>query len=360
MKVALVYDRVNKWGGAERVLLALHELFPQAPLYTSVYHYGRAPWAGVFDIRTSFLQNFPFAKDSHELYPLLMPAAFESFTFDDYDLVISVTSEAAKGVITKPGIVHICYCLTPTRYLWSGRSEYFSNPFLSFLATPAISYLKKWDLVAASRPDHYIAISEEVKTRLHNFYGRDSAIIHPPVELFAGIPLKKTAGDYYLVVSRLVAYKRVDLAIKACNRLGLPLKIVGTGNEEEHLRKIAGPTVEFIGSISDEGLIKLYQHAKALIFPGLEDFGIVMAESLGFGKPVIAFARGGAKDIVEDGRSGVLFASQNVTALVEAIVRSQKIDFDPKTLRKRAELFSKAQFKIKFSRYIEEICKSIK
>ena len=171
---------------------------------------------------------------------------------------------------------------------------------------------------------------------------------------------KKTAGDYYLVVSRLVPYKRVDLAIKACNKLGLPLKVVGTGNEEERLREMAGPTVEFIGSISDEGLIKLYQHAKALIFPGLEDFGIVMAESLGFGKPVIAFDRGGARDIVEDGRSGILFTSQNVTALIEAILRSQKIDFNPKTLRRRAEFFGKDQFKNKFSRYIKEICKSIK
>lgn len=360
MKVALVYDRVNKWGGAERVLLALHELFPDAPLYTSVYHLEKATWASVFTIKTSFLQNFPAAQQAHEFYPLLMPAAFESFTFDEYDLVISVTSEAAKGVITKPGTVHICYCLTPTRYLWSGRKDYFSNPFVSFLSTPAIKYLKNWDLVASSRPDHYVSISEEVQQRIKNFYGRDSSIIHPPVDLFSGIPLKKSKGEYYLVVSRLVAYKRVDLAIKACNKLGLPLKIVGTGAQMQHLQKIAGPSVEFLGSVSDRELIRLYQDSKALIFPGLEDFGIVMAESLGFGKPVIAFDRGGARDIIEDGRSGVFFPSQNITSLTEAILRSQKIVFDPKMLRKRAELFSKDQFKSRFSRFIEEICKSMK
>jgi len=163
MKVALVYDRVNKWGGAERVLLALHELFPDAPLYTSVYNKDKTKWAKVFDIRTSFLQEFPFAKEAHELYPLLMPAAFESFNFDEFDLVISITSEAAKGIITKPHTRHICYCLTPTRYLWSGYKEYFQNGLSKILSLPAITYLRHWDRVASTRPDAYIAISHEVQ-----------------------------------------------------------------------------------------------------------------------------------------------------------------------------------------------------
>ncbi len=164
MKVALVYDRVNKWGGAERVLLVLHELFPDADLYTSVYNKERAKWAKIFSVVPSFLQEFPFAKDAHEFYPLLMPAAFESFNFDDYDLVISVTSEAAKGIITKPQTLHICYCLTPTRYLWSGYDEYFTSPLEKILSYPAISYLRKWDRVASSRPDVFVAISKEVSS----------------------------------------------------------------------------------------------------------------------------------------------------------------------------------------------------
>src|SRR3989338_801986 len=158
MKVALVYDRVNKWGGAERTLLALHELFPNAPLYTSVYNPKKAPWANVFNVKTSFLQKFPKDTLSHEYYATLMPFAFESFSFDEYDLVISVTSEAAKGIITKPGTVHICYCLTHTRYLWSGYDEYFKNPILRFISKPVVSYLRFWDRATTHRPDSFIAI----------------------------------------------------------------------------------------------------------------------------------------------------------------------------------------------------------
>src|SRR3989338_8390229 len=190
MKVALVYDRVNKWGGAERVLLALHELFPDAPLYTSVYDRKKASWADVFDpsagsgqgIKTSFLQKIPFST-RHELFAALMPLAFESFSFDEYDLVISVTSEAAKGIITKPKTMHICYCLTPTRYLWSGYNDYFKNPYFRFISKPLVSYLRFWDKIAAQRPDAYIAISKEVQGRIKKYYGRESTVIYPSVTL---------------------------------------------------------------------------------------------------------------------------------------------------------------------------------
>lgn len=185
MRVAIVYDRVNKWGGAERVLLTLHEMFPSAPLYTSVYNPNSAAWAKVFPkIYTSFLQNFPLAKSSHELYAVLMPLAFESFDFDKYDLVVSVTSEAAKGIITKPGTKHICYMLTPTRYLWSGYEVYFKNPILKFISKPVINYLRSWDKVAASRPDEIIAISTEVQKRIKKYYNRESKIIFPPATAF--------------------------------------------------------------------------------------------------------------------------------------------------------------------------------
>jgi glycosyltransferase involved in cell wall biosynthesis len=356
MKVALVYDRVNKWGGAERVLLALHELFPDADLFTSVYNKEKAKWAKGFSIIPSFLQDFPLAKDAHEFYPLLMPAAFESFHFNDYDLVISVTSEAAKGIITKPKTLHICYCLTPIRYLWSGYDEYFSTPLSRILSYPAISYLRKWDKVASTRPDAFIAISQEVRSRIKTFYNRDTEVIHPPVALIETDSSKKSnkKGEYYLVVSRLVHYKRIDLAIMACNKLNLPLKIVGVGSELEKLKRIAGPTIEFLGFVPDEELIPLYKEAKALLFPGSEDFGIVMVEALGFGTPVIAYKKGGARDIIEDGKSGILFPSQTVASLIKAIRRSEKKNFNTTHLKKRAQHFSATQFKKKMKAYIDE------
>jgi len=357
MKVALVYDRVNKWGGAERVLIAFHELFPDADLYTSVYNKEKAKWAKTFSIVPSFLQEFPFAKDAHEFYPLLMPAAFESFQFDDYDVVISVTSEAAKGIITKPQTLHICYCLTPTRYLWSGYDEYFTTPLSRILSYPAISYLRKWDKVASSRPDVFVAISNEVKSRIKTFYEYESDIIHPPVALIeANIPRDtiKKKGNYYLVVSRLVHYKRVDLAVQACNSLSLPLKIVGMGSELEKLRKIAGPTIEFVGDVTDVELISLYREAKGLLFPGSEDFGIVMVEALGFGTPVIAYKKGGAMDIIVNGKSGILFPHQSVESLIKGIKEAERTNFKVIDLKKRAQLFSASQFKRKMKLYIDQ------
>ena len=181
MKVALVYDRVNKWGGAERVLLALHKMFPKAPLYTSVYHQKKAEWASDFAVKTSFLQNMPFAKSAHEFFPVFMPIAFEQFNFDQYDLVISVTSEAAKGIITKPRTKHLCYLLTPTRYLWSGYHDYFQNPIVKTVSKPAVTYLRTWDKIASSRPDRIIAISHEVQQRVRTYYKKEATIIYPPV-----------------------------------------------------------------------------------------------------------------------------------------------------------------------------------
>jgi len=363
MKVALVYDRINKWGGAERVLLALHALFPNAHLYTSVYNKDKAKWAEKFIVKTSFLQEFPFAKEAHEYFPLLMPSVFESFSFDDYDLVISVTSESAKGIITKPRTLHICYCLTPTRYLWSGFEEYFTNKFMRILSKPAISYLRKWDKAASYRPDVYIAISEEVQKRIKKFYGQSSVIIHPPVGLMKSQKAdtgKKKVLDYYLVVSRLVRYKRVDLAIKACNELGVPLKIVGVGSDLAFLKRISGPTIEFLGVVTDDELVDLYKGARALLFPGFEDFGIVMVESIGFGIPVIAYSKGGARDIIEHKRSGIFFNHQTTESLIGGIKKAESIEFITKELQTRAALFSDDVFKTKISSFIEKTLQNIK
>lgn len=361
MKTALVYDRVNKWGGAERVLLALHKLFPNAPLYTSVYDKQKAPWAKVFDVKTSFLQNFPFATH-HELYAALMPLVFESFSFDEYDLVISVTSEAAKGIITKPGTLHICYCLTPTRYLWSAYDDYFKDPYFRFISKPVVSYLRAWDKIAAQRPDAYIAISKEVQERISKFYGRESTVVYPPVDSIKYQVLSSRYGenqnkilntryiihntsDYFLIASRLVPYKRIDLAISAFNKLKLPLKIVGIGSEERRLKAMAGQTIEFLGYLTQEELVRYYKGCQALIFPGIEDFGLTILEAQSLGKPVIAFRGGGALETIIDGKTGIFFDKQTVENLIQAIRRFNNLIIDPKDCIQQAQKFSFEQFK---------------
>ncbi len=371
MKIALVYDRVNKWGGAERVLLTLHEMFPDAPLYTSVYDEDKAPWAKMFPrIYTSFLQKIPFAKFNHELFGWLMPLAFESFSFDKYDLVISVTSEAAKGIITKPRTKHICYCLTPTRYLWSHYDRYFKNPIMRLISKPIVRYLKNWDKVAAQRPDSIIAISSEVKKRIRKYYGRDSEVIFPPAvaphhknSLLRVSPKAKTSlsflldadQGYYLIVSRLVPYKRVDLAVKAFNKLKLPLIIVGTGNQANNLKLIASNNIKFAGEVSEEELIKYYKGAKALILPQEEEFGITAVEAQFFGVPVIAFKKGGALDIMVEGRTGIFFLKQEVDSLVSAVAQfNERPVFDRPSLVENARRFSENNFKMTFLDFLDK------
>ncbi len=333
MKVALVYDRINKWGGAERVLLALHEIFPNAPLYTSVYNPELAPWAKVFTVKTSFLQNFPYASSHHEMLATLMPIAFESFSFHEYDLVISVTSEAAKGIVTQSHTKHICICLTPTRYLWSGYDTYFPNKLFKFLTRPIVQYLKKWDKIVAQRPDVYLAISTEVQKRIKKYYNRDSRILYPPITLSNHVPFQKKkrqiknkqhAKQYFLVVSRLVPYKRIDIAVEACSLLQIPLKIVGSGSEERYLRSIAGPTVEFYNNLTDEELTTYYKECSAFLFPGIEDFGLTIIEAQQFGKPVIAYRGGGALETIIEGKTGEFFYPQTALGLTGALQKLLK------------------------------------
>jgi len=348
-KVAIVYDRVNKWGGAERVLLALHEIFPDAPLYTSVYDSKKAPWAKVFpEVKTSFLQKFPLASSNHEILPALMPLVFESFDFSGFDLVISVTSEAAKGIITKPSTRHICYCLTPTRYLWSHNSLYFQNPITSFISGPIVNYLKSWDKVAAWRPDEMIAISTEVKDRIKKYYSRESEIIFPPINTTVIRINRVKGGKYYMLVNRLVKYKKVDLAIEVFNKLGLPLVIVGTGREEEKLRRKAKNNIKFVGLVSEKELVNYYQGAKALIMPQEEDFGIVAVEAQSSGVPVIAYKKGGVLDTVIDGKTGILFDQQNVESLTEAIERFEKTNFVVDNLYTNSKRFLRKVFEKRF------------
>jgi glycosyltransferase involved in cell wall biosynthesis len=409
MKVAIVYDRINKWGGAERVLLALHEMFPEAPLFTSVYSDKHAEWANVFpEIHTSFLQKIPFAKTRHELLPLFMPIAFETFNFDEYDLVISVTSEAAKGIITKGKTKHICYCLTPTRYLWSGYEEYFGKKEkkqmlkniwgqvhhggLRLLSKPAVNYLRKWDVIAAKRPDVMIGISKEVQDRIRKYYNRESHLVYPPVGInrFKNYDLRMKQSllskdlknearpgniyidsrlrgnddvslrndipqNYFLVVSRLVPYKKVDLVVETFNELQLPLIIVGTGSQEKKLKRKAGSTIHFTDHISDTELSDYYQGAKAFIFPQEEDFGITAVEAQAHGLPVIAFKKGGALDTVVHGKTGVFFEEQTAESLQHAIKRLNNLRFKKDDLRTHAKKFSKEKFKTEFMKIVSNI-----
>ncbi|MCL5970609.1 MAG: glycosyltransferase [Patescibacteria group bacterium] len=398
MKVALVYDRVNKWGGAERVLLTLHELFPKAPLYTSLYNKKKTPWADVFEVRTSFLQKLPAASSNHEKLSILMPFAFESFSFDEFDLVISLTSEAAKGIITSPKSLHICYCLTPTRYLWSGHNDYFKKKLFRALSKPAVSHLRRWDKKAAKRPNHFISISKEVQNRIKKYYGRDSVVIYPPVTLDSsdagpaayssqGAPASLAsaanadallgspplaspasgskrksltkrytlnANDYFLVVSRLVPYKKIDIAIKAFNKLGLPLKVVGTGSDEKRLKKMAKRNISFVGSLTDEELVGYYKGCLALIFPGKEDFGLTILEAQKYLKPVIAFSDGGALESIIEGKTGLFFREQNEHSLAHILSNFDKLKFKESDFKKQAARFGKDRFRKEFMKFLDE------
>lgn len=361
LRVALVYDRVNKWGGAERVLLALNKIFPEAPLYTTVYHQKRAKWARVFSVKPSFLQSWPLARTHHELYPWLAPLAFESFDFREFDLVISLASAEAKGVITRPPTLHLCYCLTPTRYLWSGYSGYLASPGFGWFDSFARNsfrlvrpYLSKWDLMAAQRPDFYLAISKNVKRRIKRFYQRDAEIIYPPIDLkkFKPPSFLEPPGEFFLIVSRLVPYKRVGLAVEAFYKLNWPLKVVGVGSELKKLRGMAGPQVEILGGLTERELLRYYCKCKAVICPQEEDLGLVPLEAQACGKPVISLRKGGALETVIEGRTGEFFYPQTAQALARVVKRFVPEKYLPQECRKNAARFGQSRFIKKFQKKV--------
>lgn len=347
MRLALVYDRVNKFGGAERVLLALHEIWPEAPLYTSVYNPQTAPWAKVFDIRPSFMQNIPFAKTHHELFPWLTPIAFEQFDFSEFDVVISVSSAEAKNIITTPKTLHICYCLTPTRYLWSGNNLYPK----SFLRSLLSVNLRMTDQIASQRPDKYIAISDVVSQRIKKYYRQESEIIYPPVDTDK-FKLSKKSGDFFLLVSRLVPYKKVDLAIRTFNKLNKKLIIVGSGSEKKYLKSIASNNIEFLGqNLTDFELLGYYKSCRALVFPSVEDFGIASLEAQACGKPVIVNNQGGASESIINNKTGLCFKTE--AQLTNIIKNFDQFKFNPEICRQNAIKYDKAKFKEKFKQVLE-------
>jgi glycosyltransferase involved in cell wall biosynthesis len=415
LKTVLVYDKVNTFGGAERVLLALHELFPRAPLYTSVYDPKKAIWAKVFPrVMTSFLQRWPLATTHVQGYVPLMPLVFETLNLNDYELVISVTSGEAKGVVTKPGTVHFCYCLTPTRYLWvdPGYENYqhfgLLNPLVNMVKKPWLSRLRLWDQAAAARPDAYATISETVARRIEKFYHREAEVIYPPVdtEVFkpavkprelnrSSTPEVKLVEPYFLLVARLVPYKKVELAIEVFRQLNLPLKIVGAGPDLVRLKSMInhGPTggtrrgafrqrminhapttissrdlihhdpsgggrrplvstIKLLGQVSEGQLLELYQNCRALIMPQEEDFGLVALEAMACGKPVIAYGRGGARETVVEGKTGMFFEEQSVESLAKAMKEFIAERFSARACRQQAEKFSLDKFKVQMRKWV--------
>src|SRR3989338_1939158 len=292
MKIALVHDYLVQDGGAEKVLEVMQEIWPQAPTYTLFFDPKKLPTFSGRDIRTSFLQKLPLALKKYQWYITLMPTATEQYNLSEFDVVVSSTSAFSKGVITKPGAVHICYCHTPTRYLWSDTHSYLEElrvPRIikSFLPI-VLSRLRTWDQQAAWRVDHFVANSQTVRQRIQKYYHKDAHVIFPPVDTHK-FHLSPRPKNYFLTGGRLVAYKRFDLVVDACNKTGIPLKIFGTGPVESQLKKYAKSNIEFLGKVSDDTLRILYADAKAFIHPHEEDFGITPVESMAAGRPVIAY-----------------------------------------------------------------------
>ncbi len=364
MKVALVYDRINTFGGAERILLALHKLYPDAPLYTAVHEPKTASWSRVFDVRPTFLAQLPFANGHHEWFPWLTPLVFETLNFDNFDLVITITSAEAKGILTKPKTTHVCYCLTPTRYLWSGYEQYVSNPGFGIFDRLAKSIFKfvyptlcAWDLVASSRPDYYLAISNRVKERIDRYYHRDTvSVIYPPVDIRKFTPSRVSTGKYFLVVSRLVSYKRVDLIIEAFNQLQWPLVIIGNGRELKTLQRHALTNIHFITKyLTDTELVGYYQNCRAFVFMADEDFGVAAVEAQACGKPVVAYQESGIAEIVVDGKTGILFKKQDLVNLIAALKRFLSLSFDRELCRQQAIVFDEKRFIRQMKQSIESL-----
>jgi glycosyltransferase involved in cell wall biosynthesis len=357
LKLAIIHDYLNQYGGAERVLERLHELYPDAPIYTSIYDASAMPEAyRKWDIRTSFMQRLPGVMRHHQLYLTLYPMAFESFELGGYDVVLSNSSAWSKGVITAPSTLHLSYCLTPMRWVWSYR-DYVQRERLGRVARlflPAVmNWLRLWDRTTADGVDHFATISRTVAARVRKYYRRDSVIIYPPVDTRA-FELAGSREDYFLVVSRLVPYKRIDIAVEAFNRLKLPLLIIGDGRDRESLQARAGSSVHFLGRVPDEEIRRYFSRCRALIFPGEEDFGITPVEAQAAGRPVIAYAGGGAFDTVEDGVTGKLFHPQTPEALADAVNEFDRMSFNPMDLRKQAERFDTAAFDAALTRWVQQ------
>lgn len=343
MRVAIVHDDLVQWGGAERVLLGLCETFPDAQIFTSVFDRKNKELVKKFEskkIVTSFLQKIPGWKKLYKILLPLYPIAFEQFNFDEFDLVISHTTRFAKCIVTKPQTLHICYCHTPPRFLWN-----FADTKKYSFAEILFSKLRVYDRIWAQRPDYFLAGSKNAQERIKNVYKRNSEVIYPFVDLERFENTEIFDGGYYVTISRLNDYKKVDLVIGACLELRVPLKIIGSGEEFNKLKSLdEGGLVEFLGNIDDNLLALTLSGAKALIVAGVEDFGLVSLEAQALGKPVLAYNKGGNMETVVNGKSGILFDEQTIEGVKNAIIRLDSMTIDPLFCRENAKKFGKEIF----------------
>jgi glycosyltransferase involved in cell wall biosynthesis len=390
LKTAIIHDWLTGMRGGEKVLEALCGLFPEADLYTLVHVKGSV--SSIIEKRrifTSFIQHLPDVERKYRFYLPLMPKAVEQFDLSEYDLVISSSHCVAKGVKVREKTLHICYCHTPMRYIWEMYTQYFGDAKIYVKTAMKVirTYLQKWDIESSKRVNYFVANSENVRERIQRYYHRGATVIYPPVNVDLFVPQRVrqqaagrvSATDYYLLVSAFAPYKKIDIAIEAFNHLGLPLKIIGIGQDEKRLKKLSGPTIEFLGWKSDKELAAYYAGCKALIFPGEEDFGIVPVEAQACGTPVIAYGKGGVTETVipfgevksqkaevisrdvlpyasEEEPTGLFFYEQTPEALIEALKKFETVEdkFDPSEIRKNAERFGIERFREEFENFVNE------
>jgi len=363
MRIAIVHDYFTQLGGAEKVAEEMFQLFPRASLFSTVALRDQLP-PGLRRVRisTSWMQNLPGIRRYYRLYFLLYPFAVTSLKLSNYDLVISSSSGYAKGVSTSRDAMHICYCHTPMRWAWnfSGYSEReaMSQAMRATLQS-LTSLLRRWDIGASRQPDHFIANSKTVAERIQRAYGRTAEVIHPPIDVDRFRPSPEV-DNYYLVLSRMVSYKRLDLAVEACTRLKRNLIVVGSGPHRNALESQAGRTVQFVGRLPDAAVARLVAHCRALLFPGEEDFGMVPLEVAAAGRPTIAFRAGGATETIVEGISGLFFDQQTPDSLADAIERFERIEWSPVEIRKQAERFSVPVFRSRMCRFLERVGAPVK
>jgi glycosyltransferase involved in cell wall biosynthesis len=354
-RLALVHDWLNQRGGAEDVLEALKEFFPHAPLYTSMYWRNGMPAVyRRWDIHTTWMDRLPGIYRHHQPYLPLYPLAFDRLDLSGYRLVLSNKSGFCHGVRVGPDTLHVCYCLTPTRYVWSYEAYAAREalpPVLGWVLRPLISRLRRWDYAAAQRVDHFIAISTEIQARIKQQYRREATIIHPPVDTGRFSPVERHES-FFLIVSRLVPYRRIDLAVHAFNQLGLPLLIAGSGRDRAALEEMAADNITFLGYVPDAELSDLFARCRAYILPGSEDFGIAPVQAMAAGRPVIAYAAGGALDTVIPGETGLYFREPTSQSLAAAVQAFDDACFDPAHIRHHAQQFDKSVFEGKLRAYL--------
>lgn len=359
MRLALVHDYLTQLGGAEKVLDSFQRVFPKSPIFVLVNNRQKTRLIfPPYKIKTTWLQYLPLSVSKYQWYLTLMPLAIESCPLEDYDVVLSSASSIAKGVKVKADALHICYCHTPTRYLYHDQDSYVEelgyNRLVKKVIPLFLKRLKNWDLLAASRVDHFIANSRLVQQRIQTYYGRESHVIYPPVATH-NFYLADQIGDYYLSGGRLVAYKKYDLAIRAFNKLGIKLKIFGTGPDLKRLQRMARPNIEFLGAVSDSRKASLYSRALAFIHPQIEDFGITAVESMASGRPVIAYRAGGALETVVEGVTGEFFPEQCWEALVRQIVHFDAARFNSELIRAHADKFNSQRFENEIKEHVARL-----